>query len=142
MFYFQVKIQELNDSKYIGICIYNMMVPMVVGTGIYHLLTKEVNSQYTLTSLCQIVATTLTQCIIFAPKVYAYHFLVLSKLLSINLSTKYYCLKIKFKKLLIMLIHLSLHFGCVTIYCNWIQKLYRRKVSTLLGIKIQPVYDS
>ncbi|XP_041352634.1 gamma-aminobutyric acid type B receptor subunit 2-like [Gigantopelta aegis] len=66
----KVTILELNDSKYIGMCIYNVIVLASVGLPVALILKGSVNVTYGLLSSLIIAGTTATQCLIFIPKVY------------------------------------------------------------------------
>lgn len=66
----KVTVQELNDSKYIGACIYNVVVACVFGVPIIHVLPIEQKTLTFVLEACLIVfSTTICQCIIFVPKV-------------------------------------------------------------------------
>ena len=59
----------MNDSKLIGMCIYNTVILAVV-VGILTLaITNNVQLEYLIVSLFYIMGATLTQFIIFVPKV-------------------------------------------------------------------------
>ena len=64
----QVSIPGLNDSQYIGLCIYNVAVLSILGV-IINFVLKEVELKYIFTSGFIIFSTTMTQLIIFVPKV-------------------------------------------------------------------------
>ncbi|XP_046576507.1 gamma-aminobutyric acid type B receptor subunit 1-like [Haliotis rubra] len=68
----KVKIEGLNDSKMIGICIYNVVVLSVLGVTVSMAMGDQVSLNYCLTSLVVIIATTVTQCLIIVPKITAY----------------------------------------------------------------------
>jgi gamma-aminobutyric acid type B receptor len=64
-----MSIPELNDSRWIGMCIYNVIVMGGVG-AILVLGTRQDNDVlYILSSVIVIVGTTVTQILIFVPKV-------------------------------------------------------------------------
>ena len=65
----QVKIPALNDSRQIGACLYNVFVLSAVGLTFTLLLEEEVQMVYGIRSGCVIIGTSLTQAIIFVPKV-------------------------------------------------------------------------
>lgn len=65
-------IPALNDSHYIGMCIYNVMVLSVLGVVLGFVLQDQVTLNYTLTSAFLLLGTTVTQLIIFIPKVTTY----------------------------------------------------------------------
>jgi len=65
-----VTVPELNDSKYIGACIYNVVVVCFFGVPLGHVLPNEQTTlMYTLQSSLIIFCTTLCQCILFLSKV-------------------------------------------------------------------------
>ncbi|XP_072046008.1 gamma-aminobutyric acid type B receptor subunit 2-like isoform X2 [Amphiura filiformis] len=65
-----VHIKALNDSKNIGVSVYNVTILSIVG-AIFSLLMDPLHSQlvYIITAMCIILSTTSTLVIIFAPKV-------------------------------------------------------------------------
>ena len=68
-FSLQVHIEALNDSHQIGMCIYNVVVLSAVGLSFNLILEEDVVMVYGITSGCVIVGTTLTQAVVFIPKV-------------------------------------------------------------------------
>ncbi|XP_048240535.1 gamma-aminobutyric acid type B receptor subunit 2-like [Haliotis cracherodii] len=62
----------MNDSRYIGICIYNTVVLGVMGVVVSLSLSQEVLIHYSLESTITILTTTVTQTLIFVPKITAY----------------------------------------------------------------------
>ncbi|GMR48968.1 hypothetical protein PMAYCL1PPCAC_19163, partial [Pristionchus mayeri] len=64
----RVNIPALNDSKYIGMSVYVVVVMSVIGLSIAFILQDRVNESYALTSLFIIFSTTLTLCLLFVPK--------------------------------------------------------------------------
>jgi len=65
-----VTVPELNDSKYIGACIYNVVVVCIFGVPLMHVLpVDEATMMYILKSCLIIFCTSICQCIIFIPKV-------------------------------------------------------------------------
>ena len=68
----QVKIEALNDSRQIGLCLYNVVVLSAVGLTFTLILEGSVVLIYGIISGCVIIATTLTQAIVFVPKVCKY----------------------------------------------------------------------
>ncbi|KAJ8045808.1 Gamma-aminobutyric acid type B receptor subunit 2 [Holothuria leucospilota] len=64
-----VKIPALNDSKSIGICIYNTMVICAVAVGMTLAFPKEPGLQYLTTSIAMIFCTTFTLLVVFVPKI-------------------------------------------------------------------------
>ena len=67
--YLQVTIEALNDSRQIGMCLYNVVVLSAVGLTLSLLLDEEVVLMYGITSGCTLIGTTATQAIVFIPKV-------------------------------------------------------------------------
>jgi len=65
----QVKIEALNDSRLIGLCLYNVVVLSAVGLTLTLLLDQQVILLYGVTSSCLIFGTCFTQLVIFIPKV-------------------------------------------------------------------------
>ena len=68
-FYHQVTIEALNDSHQIGLCLYNVVILSAVGLTLSLLLDEHVAMLYGVTSGCVIIGTTVTQLVIFIPKV-------------------------------------------------------------------------
>ncbi|XP_060583730.1 gamma-aminobutyric acid type B receptor subunit 1-like [Ruditapes philippinarum] len=66
-----VKIQALNDSHQIGLCVYNVVVLSAVGVMLSLVLEDKEVVLYGVTSGCLILGTTLTQLVIFIPKIQA-----------------------------------------------------------------------
>ncbi|XP_045168365.2 gamma-aminobutyric acid type B receptor subunit 2-like [Mercenaria mercenaria] len=66
-----VKIQALNDSHQIGLCLYNVVILSAVGLTLSLLLVDQEVKMYGITSGCLIIGTTLTQAVIFIPKIRA-----------------------------------------------------------------------
>ena len=66
----QVKIEALNDSRQIGMCIYNVVVLSAVALTLSLLLEEQVVMMYGVTSGCLLIGTTTTQLTVFIPKVY------------------------------------------------------------------------
>ncbi|XP_045167680.2 gamma-aminobutyric acid type B receptor subunit 1-like [Mercenaria mercenaria] len=66
-----VKIQALNDSHQIGLCLYNVVILSAVGLTLSLLLVDQEVMMYGITSGCLIIGTTLTQAVIFIPKIHA-----------------------------------------------------------------------
>ncbi|KAL4221901.1 G-protein coupled GABA receptor [Mactra antiquata] len=66
-----VKIQALNDSHEIGLCVYNVIVLSAVGLTLSLLLTDQEVLMYGVTSGALILGTTMTQIVIFIPKIQA-----------------------------------------------------------------------
>ena len=65
----QVHYPELNDSKLIGMCIYNVALLSIPAVVVNLALNPGLDLQYAITSSLVLLGTTATQCIIFVPKV-------------------------------------------------------------------------
>ncbi len=65
----KVTIPALNDSQNIGICIYNVVVLSLLGVTLSLVLTTQTTLSYVLTSALLIIGTTITQLVMFVPKV-------------------------------------------------------------------------
>lgn len=61
--------EALNDSRQIGMCLYNIVVLSALGVVISLVLNSQVDLYYGLISGCIVGGTALTQMIIFIPKV-------------------------------------------------------------------------
>ena len=66
-----MKIEALNDSRQIGLCIYNVVVLSAVALTLSLLLEDQVVMMYGVTSGCIVIGTTMTQLMVFMPKVRA-----------------------------------------------------------------------
>lgn len=66
-----VSIPALNDSKYIGMSVYNVFVLATIGVIVSIALdgSKYYEAPYAISSLCLIVCTTVTLLLVFVPKV-------------------------------------------------------------------------
>ncbi|XP_038051812.1 gamma-aminobutyric acid type B receptor subunit 1-like [Patiria miniata] len=64
----KVSIPALNDSKYIGVCVYNVLILSFVGAPVSFIL-EERNAHYALVATLIWLATTLTLCVVFVPKI-------------------------------------------------------------------------
>ncbi|XP_072030343.1 gamma-aminobutyric acid type B receptor subunit 2-like [Amphiura filiformis] len=65
----KVTIPALNDSKLIGICVYNTVVLCIVGVSVSFLIKNDTSVLYIFTSCTIIVCATLTLMILFIPKI-------------------------------------------------------------------------
>jgi gamma-aminobutyric acid type B receptor len=65
---FQVKMEALNDSKLIGVCIYNVLILSVLGTAIGFILDSDPDMSYGFRSGIVLVGVILTIVIMFVPK--------------------------------------------------------------------------
>ncbi|XP_038052445.1 gamma-aminobutyric acid type B receptor subunit 1-like [Patiria miniata] len=64
----KVSMPALNDSKYIGVCVYNVLILSFVGAPVSFIL-EERNAHYALVATLIWLATTLTLCVVFVPKI-------------------------------------------------------------------------
>ena len=65
----QMTITELNDSRWVGLCIYNVVVLGSLGAILVLGTRQQPHVAYLLESVIVIVGTTVTQCLVFVPKV-------------------------------------------------------------------------
>ena len=65
----QVHYPELNDSKFIGMCIYNVALLSIPAVVLGVALDPGIDLRYAIGSTLVLLGTTVTQCIIFVPKV-------------------------------------------------------------------------
>lgn len=66
----KVKIEALNDSQFIGMSIYNVLILSILAVIISFALSDAVDLEYGIISMFLILGTTLTQCVLFVPKIY------------------------------------------------------------------------
>ncbi|XP_013415617.1 gamma-aminobutyric acid type B receptor subunit 2 [Lingula anatina] len=64
-----VSIPALNDSKYIGMSVYNVVVLCVCGVAISFVVRDNQDASFLITGLSIILCTTITQCLVFVPKI-------------------------------------------------------------------------
>jgi gamma-aminobutyric acid type B receptor len=64
-----VQIPALNDSKYVGMSVYNVTIMCVLGVAISSVLYEQQNTSFLLISVFIIFCTTGTLCLVFVPKV-------------------------------------------------------------------------
>ena len=64
-----VQIPALNDSKYVGMSIYNVAIMCVLGVAVSFVLKDELNASFILIAIFIIFCTTGTLCLVFVPKV-------------------------------------------------------------------------
>nr|CDJ98154.1 Extracellular ligand-binding receptor and GPCR domain containing protein [Haemonchus contortus] len=64
-----VNVPALNDSKYIGMSVYNVVVMSTLGLSISVILQERVNEAFALACFFIIFSTTLTLCLVFVPKI-------------------------------------------------------------------------
>lgn len=65
----KVHIPALNDSKMIGVSVYNVIIPCILVIPIVGLVRDRPTTQFALTSFLTLFCTTLTLCLVFVPKV-------------------------------------------------------------------------
>ena len=65
----KVHIAALNDSKLIGLSVYNVIIPCVLVIPILGLVRDRPTAKFALTSFLTIFCTTFTLCFVFVPKV-------------------------------------------------------------------------
>ena len=64
-----MQIPALNDSKYVGMSVYNVVIMCVLGAAISFVLNEDQNASFIIISVFIIFCTTLTLCLVFVPKV-------------------------------------------------------------------------
>ncbi|KAI0215382.1 Gamma-aminobutyric acid type B receptor subunit 2 [Lamellibrachia satsuma] len=64
-----VTIPALNDSKYIGMSVYNVVIICVSGVAVAAIIENDPNSAFLILSTFIIFCTTVTLCLVFVPKV-------------------------------------------------------------------------
>ena len=64
-----MKIAALNDSKYIGISVYNVLIMCSTGAAIAFVVDSK-NAAFILITLFIFACTTITLCLVFLPKVH------------------------------------------------------------------------
>jgi len=65
----QVNIPALNDSKYIGMSVYNCVMMCVLGAPLSHVLSDKIDASFLIISVFIVFCTTVTLCLVFGPKV-------------------------------------------------------------------------
>ncbi|KAK8747898.1 hypothetical protein OTU49_016218, partial [Cherax quadricarinatus] len=64
-----VSIPALNDSKYIGMSVYNVVIMCIIGVPISYILSDEQDASYLIISVFILFCTTGTLCLVFVPKI-------------------------------------------------------------------------
>ena len=64
-----VKIPVLNDSQYIGMNVYNVVIMSIIVVTLTNILPDQPTMAYVMESAFVLVSTTLTLCLLFVPKV-------------------------------------------------------------------------
>ena len=65
----QVTIPALNDSKYIGMSVYNVVIMCVCGAAVSFVINDRPTSSFVIIGFFIIFCTTITLCLVFVPKV-------------------------------------------------------------------------
>ncbi|XP_072043995.1 gamma-aminobutyric acid type B receptor subunit 2-like [Amphiura filiformis] len=65
----KVTVEALNDSKQIGICVYNTIVLCIVGVTVSFLIRDDTEEQFIFTSCIIIFCVTFTLLVLFVPKI-------------------------------------------------------------------------
>uniref|UniRef100_A0A672SU29 Gamma-aminobutyric acid type B receptor subunit 2 n=1 Tax=Sinocyclocheilus grahami TaxID=75366 RepID=A0A672SU29_SINGR len=63
-----VSIPALNDSKYIGMSVYNVGIMCIIGAAVSFLTRDQPNVQFCIVALVIIFCSTITLCLVFVPK--------------------------------------------------------------------------
>jgi len=63
-----VTIPALNDSRYIGMSVYNVVILSILGVAITSVIRDHQNATFAITAVFTIFCTTLTLCFVFLPK--------------------------------------------------------------------------
>ncbi|XP_073977226.1 gamma-aminobutyric acid type B receptor subunit 2 isoform X2 [Rhodnius prolixus] len=63
-----VSIPALNDSKYVGMSVYNVVLMCVMGAAVSFVLSDEQNAAFVLISVFILFCATITLCLVFVPK--------------------------------------------------------------------------
>lgn len=64
-----VQIPALNDSKYVGMSVYNVAIMCVLGVAVSFVLKDQQNASFIIISIFIIFCTTGTLCLVFVPKI-------------------------------------------------------------------------
>lgn len=64
-----MKIPALNDSRYVGLSVYNVVILSVVGVPAVFMIEHAQNVTFALTAVFILFCTTVTLCLVFVPKV-------------------------------------------------------------------------
>lgn len=75
MLFSQVSIPELNDSRWIGMCIYNVVLLGSLGAILVMGTDQTPAVTYLMKSVIVFTGATVTQCLIFVPKVTNHRFM-------------------------------------------------------------------
>lgn len=64
-----MSIPALNDSKYIGMSVYNVVIMCSIGAGLSFVLRDQQDAAFVIISIFIIFCSTATLCLVFVPKV-------------------------------------------------------------------------
>ena len=64
-----VTVEALNDSRLIGMSVYNILLPVMLGIPLVHLLWEDLRFVFCMTMFLIVYPTTATLCFVFIPKV-------------------------------------------------------------------------
>jgi 7 transmembrane sweet-taste receptor of 3 GCPR. len=64
-----VSIPALNDSKYVGMSVYNVVLMCIMGAAISFVISDKQDASFVIISLFILFCTTATLCLVFVPKV-------------------------------------------------------------------------
>lgn len=64
-----VTIAALNDSKYIGMSVYNVLFLCLIGVPVSLVTRQTPDASFAIVSTCVVVCTSITMCLVFVPKV-------------------------------------------------------------------------
>ena len=70
-----VKIPALNDSQYIGMSVYNVVITSVIVIVAANIISEHTTLSYVLITSLIIISTTTTLCLLFIPKVRCIYYL-------------------------------------------------------------------
>lgn len=65
-----VKIPALNDSKYIGVSVYSVVITSAIVVVLANLIAEKVTLAFTTISALILASTTATLCLLFLPKIH------------------------------------------------------------------------
>ena len=64
-----MSIPALNDSKYIGMSVYNVVIMCICGAAVSVVINDQPTASFVIIGLFIIFCTTITLCLVFMPKV-------------------------------------------------------------------------
>lgn len=64
-----MSIPALNDSKYIGMSVYNVVIMCVIGAALSFVLREQQDAAFVIISIFIMFCSTTTLCLVFVPKV-------------------------------------------------------------------------